>query len=115
MTTTFGTDASNDLFLDVGNNISVLGGLAAILKACETATKAQLGEMVLTTTQGIPNFQTVWVGAPNYSLYTNYLRTTLVNVDGVQEVVSLNLSTIKNKLLYTATIKTAFGTGTING
>lgn len=115
MTTTFGTDANNDLFLNVQNNISVLSDLAAIIAACETATKAQLGEMILTTTQGIPNFETVWVGAPNYSLYTNYLRETLIAVDGVQEVVSLQLMTLNNNLSYTATIRTAFGTGTING
>ena len=96
-------------------NIAVLTGLPAVSAACETATKAQLGEMVLATSQGIPNFQTIWVGSPNYSLFVSYLRNTLAGIPGVLEVSALDVSVAKNVLSYTASIKTQFGTGVING
>lgn len=115
MTTTFGVDTNNDLYLGPDKNIVILIGLEAILQACETATRAQLGEMVLEINQGIPNFQTIWVGSPNYSLYTDYILKTLAGVDGVLEVISLQLKTIEDTLTYTATIRTQFGTGDING
>lgn len=115
MVATFGTNANNDLYLGTNGNIVVLSGLAAIIAACETATKAQLGEMILAIQQGIPNFQTIWIGSPNYALYQSYLRNTLLGVDGVLDVKSISLSTVGNILKYTATIITQFGTEILNG
>jgi hypothetical protein len=115
MTQTLGTDSNNDLYLGLDDNVVMLSGLAAIMAACETASKAQLGEMVLATGLGIPNFQTVWVGSPNYSLFSSYLRRTLLAVPGVLEVVSLELKTNNNVLSYIATIRTTFGSADING
>lgn len=114
-TTTFGTDSNNDLYLGNDGNIAVLTGLQAVIMACETATKAQLGEMVLEKNQGIPTFQTVWNGTPNYSLYTEYLRKTLIGIQGVQEILNVNLRISENVLKYEVTIKTDFGTGVLNG
>lgn len=113
MTTTFGVNKDNDLYLAGDGNLAVKTGLDAVLQACATATKAQLGEMVLETKLGIPTFQTVWNGTPNYALYSDYLRSTLMQIDGVQEIVMLNLKTNKNVLSYEATIKTIYGTGDI--
>lgn len=115
MTVTFAVDSNNDLYLGTGDNIAVHNDLPAIIQNCETATRAQLGEMVLENQLGIPNFETVWNGSPDYNLYTSYLRTTLMNVQGVQEVVSLDISINGNVLSYRATIKTSFGTADING
>jgi hypothetical protein len=115
MTQVLAVDSKNDLYLDSGNNIAVASGLTAILQACETATKAQLAEMLLETGKGIPNFQTVWIGAPNVPLWTSYIRSTLAAVQGVQQVVSLEVFQRGNTLTYTATIKTQFGNAVING
>jgi hypothetical protein len=115
MTRTLGTDENNDLYLNVEDNVTVLTGLEAVMAACETASKAQLGEMVLMTGLGIPNFQTVWVGSPNYSLFSSYLRRTLLSVPGVIDVTNLELRALNNVLSYTATIKTEFGSVGING
>lgn len=109
MTTTFGTNANNDLYIGSDGNLVVLTGLQAVMAACETATKAQLGEMVLTDTQGIPNFQTIWVGSPNYALYQSFLRNTLLAVPGVLDVKSITLTALNNILSYTAVIVTQFG------
>lgn len=115
MTATFGTDKNNDLYLGNDKNLVLLTGLPAIIAACETATKAQLAEMVLSIEQGIPNFETIWIGSPNYATYVSYLRNTLVGILGVQAVSSLQLKVLNNMLSYTAEIKTEFGTAVING
>ena len=115
MTRTFSTDASNDVFIGPDDNLAVLSGIAAIAAACATATKAQLGEMVLATDSGIPNFQALWIGTPEYSLWKSYILKTLQNVPGVQQVTSLTLSVNGNTVRYTANITTQFGQGTVNG
>lgn len=115
MTITFGTNANNDIYLAPDGNIAVLTGLDAVIGACETASKAQLGEMIFLTNKGIPNFQAVWVGTPNYKTFESYLRATLLGVLGVEEVQSISLSVQEKTLKYTATIKTQFGIGVING
>lgn len=115
MTQTFGTNANNDLYIGGDGNLVVLSGLQAVLAACATASKAQLGEMVLSIDQGIPNFEAVWVGSPNYALFASYLRATLLGVEGVTDVQSLTLNASKGVLKYTATIVTEYGTEAING
>lgn len=115
MTKTFGTDSKNDLYLGDGKNLTFLDGLPAVSAGCETATKAQLGEMVLATQSGIPNFQTVWTGSPNYNLYASYLRRTLLSVLGVLDVTDLQITTLNNLLSYTAKIRTQFGSVGLNG
>lgn len=115
MTLMLGTNANNDIYLGADGNIVVLSGLQAVLGACATASKAQLGEMVLARNSGIPNFQAIWVGVPNYAIWEQYLRTTLLGVPGVVQVSSLTISKNGDVMNYTATIETEFGTGNING
>lgn len=115
MTTTFGTNSNNDIYLGTNGNIVVLTSLAAVMAACATAAKAQLGEMIYATTSGIPNFQTIWIGTPNYAIFESYLRTTLENVEGVTQVNNLTMSTSNNILSYSATIMTIYGKDTLNG
>lgn len=115
MTTTFATDANNDLFLGVSGNIVVVSGLLAVEDACATATKAQLGEMVLSTELGMPNFQLIWVGTPNVALYETFLRNILEGIPGVMQVTGLTTIVQDNTLSYVANITTQFGETTING
>lgn len=115
MVQTFATNSSNDIYLNEDGNIEISTGLQAVLGACETVSKSQLGEMVLAQNAGIPNFQTIWIGVPNYSLWESYLREALLNVSGVQQVLSVVIAPINNVLSYEATILTDFGTGTVNG
>lgn len=115
MVQTLGTDAANDLYLGADGDLVVLNGLRAVLAACATASKAQLGEEALAKNAGIPNFQSVWVGVPNYAIWEQYLRTALSAVPGVVQVRSLSPSKAGDALSYTATIETEFGTGVLNG
>lgn len=115
MVQTFGTNASNDIYLNSVGNIAVLDALPAIIGACETASKARLGEMVLTQGLGIPNFQAIWIGTPKYATFEAYLRKTLQNVSGVDSLTSLQSNAANNTLSYNAEIKTQYGGAAING
>lgn len=115
MVMTLGTNSNNDLYLGPDGNLVVLTGIDAIAAACSTATKSQLGEMVLQTGLGVPNFQTVWVGTPDYAIWQSYVRNILLNVEAVTQVNSLTLSAQSNVLSYTANITTIYGNVVING
>lgn len=116
MTKTLGLSASaHDLYLGADGNIAVLEGLPAVAAACETASLAQLGEMVLATTSGLPNFQAVWTGAPNLALWRQYLMDTLLGIEGVLAVSDLTVDRSGGVLAYRAIIETTFGKTAVNG
>ena len=109
MVQTFATaPGSNDIFLDSSGNLSILSGLAAVEAACVTATKAQFGEMVLATQTGIPNFQTLWIGTPEYGIWKAAILKTLQGVPGVTAVISLDLAVSGSTVSYVARIMTQF-------
>lgn len=107
--------AYDDIYLDRFGNISISHDLESVLEACAQAGQTVLGELLFNVNQGIPFFQTVWIGVPNFQQYTAALRLAFLNVPNVIEVVSLSITQINNGLEYTAIIRTAFGTGNING
>jgi hypothetical protein len=115
MTRVFTVDDNNDLVLATDGNLAISSDLEAIMQACQHAAQAQLAEMVLAVDQGVPNFQTIWNGAPNVLQFEAYLRRQLQNVTGVVEVSELTTSISNNVLSYTAVIQTQFGQGVING
>jgi len=115
MTRVFTVDVNNDLVIAGNGSLAISRDLEAVLQACEHAAKAQLAEMVLAVDQGVPNFQTVWNGAPNVLQFESYLRRQLLQVVGVVEVVELSAVISNNVLTYTVTIQTVFGQGVLNG
>lgn len=115
MVQTLGTNENNDLYLDAVGNLAVLSGIEAVQAACATATRAQLQEMVLATSSGIPNFQALWIGTPEYAIWKSYLLKTLQNVPGVQQVASLVLAVNGSTVNYKANVTTQYGQGTVNG
>lgn len=115
MVQTFGADANNDLYLGTDGNIAILSGAEAVAAACSTKTKAQLGEMVFETTQGIPNFQAVFTGVPNYPVFQAYLRNNILSIDGVTGIESIFINPVKNTLNYTARIQSIYGAVKLNG
>jgi hypothetical protein len=115
MVQTFGTNSANDLYLGTDGNLILLTANDAILAACMTATRAQLGEMEYFTQNGMPNFESVWVGVPNLPLWQSYLLRILQSVDGVTLVSNITMALSNNILTYTADITTQYGTSTISG
>lgn len=115
MTRVFTVDSNNDLVLASTGNLSISAGLEAVLQACEQAAKAQLGEMILAVDEGMPNFDVVWNGAPNFPQFEAALILRLRSVSGVTEVANVQISASAGVLSYTATIKSIYGEGGING
>jgi hypothetical protein len=114
--------APNDIYLDSRGNLSLSFDIQAALEACAEAAKTILGEMVLNTDQGIPYFQTVWVGVPNLQQFNSALRVAFLNVPNVIEVVTLTSEIVNNPaklinsvLTYTAVIRTNFGSSGFSG
>lgn len=115
MPTTFATDKNNDLYVGVDGNLSIATGLEAVLAVCANAAKSQLGEMIYSVDQGLPNFQTIWKGSPNYPQFEAALRKTLLAVAGVLRIENLVITNTNNILKYRVTIVTTFGAGALNG
>lgn len=111
----FSVNTNNDLTLAADGNLAVVEGLRAVLHTCAQVAKAQLNEMVLAVDEGMPNFQTVWVGAPNLRQFEAYLSARLQRVEGVTNVLSLEASAANGTLRYTAVIETIYGEGVLNG
>jgi hypothetical protein len=104
--------ADRRLFIDNLGNIATVSSLAAVLQNCETAMRAQLGEMYYNADQGVPTRATVW---DNYNplQFMAAGRVTLQNVQGVQRVISFDVDRIGDLLTYTATIQTIYGPGVV--
>lgn len=115
MTQTLGINSNNDIYLKTNGKIALLSGVQAVMAACQTAAQAQLGEMVLSVNNGIPNFQAVWNGKPNIAMFEAYFRKAVLAVAGVVSIESIETTVNNNILSYTATIKTEYGLGTLNG
>lgn len=115
MPLTLAVNENNDIYLDANGNLALATGIDAVLILCARAAKAQLGEMVLNTDQGMPNFQTIWNGSPNVAQFEAALRRTLLQVVDVLGVTGIDVALTNNVLRYTATIITAYGEGVING
>lgn len=108
MTQTFQLNSNNDLFLNPEGNLTVLTGRQAVAAACETATQTQLGECVLQTGYGLPNFSLIWTGVPDYALWQSYLQQILLSVPGVENVLSVRISVQNHVLTYNAQITTIY-------
>lgn len=115
MTQIFAVDKSNDLFINNDGHMAINRQLDAVIQACEHVAKAQLLEMVLNQERGVPNFETIWNGSPNVIQFEAYLRRNLLSVKDVLEITALDITVRDNVLLYTAEIRTIYGTGVING
>lgn len=111
---TFAVTASNDLAIS-GRSMSLADGLDAVLLVCAHCAKAILNEMVFAQGQGMPYFETVWVGAPTTAPFEAAFRERIAQVPGVVQIQELTTLQVGNVMQYTATIETIYGTGTVNG
>lgn len=108
-------DLDNDLYLAPSGAVATSTELAACMQACAHAMKAQLGEMMYAADQGLPNFSIIWVGAPNLLQFEAASRATLRAVKGVLDITAFSASVQSNRLTYSATIRTIYGTVVLNG
>lgn len=107
-------DSRNDIGTTNGRlNIAV--GLDAVIQNCEHAVKAILNEMIYAQDRGINSFQSVWGNSPNLLSFEASVRTALVRVENVVSVDNFEARIIGDTVSYEATIRSTFGTGTLNG
>lgn len=110
----FATDGNNDLFIS-GRALASVEGLAAVITVCKHAAQAILGEMVFAQDQGMPYFETVWVGNPTTAPFEAAFRERIAAVDGVVEITSLSTAQVGDKMQYVAEVATIYGAGQFNG
>ncbi len=115
MSRVFSVDSNNDLYIGPDGSLALADGIAAVMQAAQQAAQTQVGEMIFAIDQGMPNFATVWNGAPNVAQFDAALRRTLLAVEGVTGVPALSVETGGGAVSYRATIQTIYGLGAING
>lgn len=111
---TLALTADRRLFIDNSGNIAQKRDLDAVMQDCETAMRAQAGEMFYNMDSGIPTRQTVWE-VYNPLQFTAAGRVTLANVPGVVRVLSFTTDRKGDLFTYTAEIETTYGLGVLNG
>lgn len=102
--TSLATDSRNDLYLTPEGNIALARGVEGVKQDCEHAMKAQLGEMVLQLSRGVPTMATVWQRW-NPIQFEAYARRMLLSVPNVLSVVAFEMTRSNDVAHYTATIK----------
>lgn len=115
MSLVLSVDSNNDLYVGTTGSLATATGLQAVLQAAQQAAQTQLGEMMYAVEDGVPNFRTVWDGAPNLQQFEAFLRRTLLAVENVTGVESVAISRAGNTVSYVARIQTTFGLGVVNG
>ena len=121
MTRTFAINDNNDIYVGSDGNLVFLSGIEAVMDACKTAAQTQLKECILQQGVGLPNFDAIFNGTPNFALYESYLRSTLLAVPGVTAVAPVQIQVNNHTMTYTAIITTSYGTeaillsGALNG
>lgn len=100
-------NANNDIYIGPDGNLAFVTGVNAVQQDCVCAMQAQLGEMFLEPTSGMPNFDDVWQ-QKNIPKWTAIGRATLVSVPGVTKVESFIVTQNGNQLNYVATIQTEY-------
>ncbi len=113
MTKTFAVDANNDLVIGQDDRLTLRDGLAAVLQNCEHAAKTILNEMVLAQGEGLPYFESVWVGVPNLPVWEAAFRTRIQAVQDVVAVTALQVQVTGERVIYNASIQTVYGSGVI--
>lgn len=111
MTVTIGVNDDNDIFINSSGNLDMQTGIIATLQACAQISKAQLREMIYAQQEGIPNFETLWVGVPNLAQWEAAVRSNILEVEGVINILNFTTSLANNVLSYTIEILTVYGSG----
>lgn len=111
---TFATTQTND-FLVSGRSLAWASNIDAVLLVCRHCAQAILGEMMFAKNQGMPYFETVWVGSPTTAPFEAAFRSRILQIEGVTGIEELTTAQVGDTMQYTATIITVYGTGVLNG
>lgn len=110
----FAVTAANDLAIS-GRSMSFVSGIDAVLNVCAHCAKAILGEMVFAQPDGMPYFETVWVGGPSTAPFEAAFRRRILRIEGVVRIDELTTEIVEGVMTYRASIVTVYGTAPLNG
>jgi hypothetical protein len=112
---TISTNKDNDIFIDGYNNIAMSEDIQAVSNIVLNKVRTNLGELQFNSNIGVPYFTTIFCSSPNFALWQKFVEDSALSLDNVTEIVQFETELNKNKLSYTMTIKTDFGSIAING
>jgi len=110
---TISINEKNDLFLNDEANMNLSYDIDDVLQNCQTAVQTTLGEAIYKKNIGVPAFQTLWNGSPNFQQAEASIRATILNVEGVININYFNYVVNNNIFSYNTEIETIFGTQTL--
>ena len=110
--TTLAVNSNNDMYT-INGNVQLATGLQALINTAKQNVMTILGELVFNTDQGIPYFDVTWNGNPNIIQTEDYIRTAILNTNGVTNILELNAFVNNNVFSYNAKIETIYGGTTI--
>ncbi|EJF89122.1 hypothetical protein [Bartonella tamiae] len=99
----------------LGQNLQFVDDLQAVLNICAHAAKAIRHEMIYAQTQGLPDFQFIWIGSVNLAAWEVAFRARIKNIKEVTSLEHLSIWCEGDIMRYSATIKTIYGTGDLHG
>lgn len=112
---TLAINTKNDIFLNDDGNIATSTGILSVLQNCQTAVQMIAGEALYQSTDGIPAFETIWNGSPNFQQAEASIRATILKVKDVTNINSFDYIVNNNIFSYNVEIQTVFGTEILEG
>jgi hypothetical protein len=112
---TIAINSNNDIYLDGNNNIAMKKDINAIADIVLNKVRTNLGELQFNIDLGIPYFTTIFTSTPNFDLWQKFVEDSALSLDNVIEIVSFSKEINNYVLSYSMTIKTDFGSVTVNG
>lgn len=112
MARTLSVNENNDIHA-INGTLQIATGLQAVLQTCERVMKAVLGEMPYAQTRGVNYFTSVYGASPSVISFEASARSQLILVTNVVSIDEFTAEIRDNEMIYTATIRTTFGTGDI--
>ncbi len=114
MTTIKCLSSNGDFDLSSGN-IELISDLEEVIQTSEQTIKQSRGELQYDKEKGISYFQNAFRDNFNEQLFKAEVRDQLLTVNGVQNVVIIDVSRKEKELTYSATVDTVFGKGEVRG
>lgn len=112
MTSVFSMNANRDIHA-IGGRLQIARDREAVLQTCERVIRANFSEMIYAANRGVNYFRDVFGASPNVINFEAGARAQLSRVPDVTGIESFTAEVQGDQVVYSATIRTTFGAGTI--
>lgn len=113
MTTSFAEDDNRDMYRGADGNIAFVSAAPCIAQLTKSRVESQRGEMIYAMNQGMPTRTTAW-DTFNPKQFEAAARAIILATSDVTGIQTFNMTKQENTLNYSATIRTIYGTVTVN-